>query len=165
MFIKPDKPAPENGVLNEDMPQQSLTERMEEVMQALKWGRHDVMRVGGVSSSVVSQWLGNGSKPIKTIGDVEVAIKLQQATGYNAVWLAKGKGPKMATSSQLAADALHVRQITEWARGLPADKLLKLHEYAHGLTFQDAAEGVPPQVSEARIRPNFSEDQAKAKKP
>ena len=51
-----------------DMP--NLQERLQEVMQAMKWTRTDVMRVSGQTSSVVSQWLGKGSKlkPVKSIG-------------------------------------------------------------------------------------------------
>lgn len=57
------------------------------------WDHAHLMRVTGQSSSAVSQWLGKGSKEIKSIGSLEAALRLAEATGYNALWLAEGKGP------------------------------------------------------------------------
>lgn len=72
----------------------TLKERLEEVMAACGWTHKDVVRLSGQSSSVVSQWLGKGSKEIKSIGKVEAAFALARASGYSATWLAKGIGPK-----------------------------------------------------------------------
>ena len=72
----------------------SLEERLREVMDAMNWGRQDLMRVTGQSSSVVSQWLGRGSKPIHTMGKIEAAVALERETGFLAAWIAKGIGPK-----------------------------------------------------------------------
>lgn len=66
-------------------------------MAAKTWSVGKVASVGGVSSSAVSQWLGRGgAKSSKSIGDFEVALRLQKESGYSAMWLAKGKGPKHA---------------------------------------------------------------------
>lgn len=78
------------------MPQPTLKERLEEVMTAMKWGHKDVMRVSKQSSSVVSQWLGKAEKTIKTIGKLEAAIYIERESGYSALWVAKGMGPKLA---------------------------------------------------------------------
>lgn len=78
--------------------QQTLKERLEEVMQAKGWAYADLVRESGESRSVVSQWLGHGSKLIKSIGKMEAAERLEAASGYSALWIAKGGGPKMATS-------------------------------------------------------------------
>lgn len=72
----------------------TLIDRLQEVMTAKGWDRQDLVRVSGQSSSVVSQWLGHGSKVIKTIGKQEAAEALAAASGYCALWLAKGQGPK-----------------------------------------------------------------------
>lgn len=72
----------------------TLTDRLQEVMTHMGWEHQDLMRASRQSSSVVSQWLGKTNKPIKTIGKLEAAIHLERATGYSALWLAKGLGPK-----------------------------------------------------------------------
>lgn len=65
-------------------------------MHYMRWERADLVRVSGQSSSVVSQWLGKGSKIIHTIGKVDAAFRIQQASGFHAVWVAEGIGPKFA---------------------------------------------------------------------
>jgi transcriptional regulator with XRE-family HTH domain len=77
----------------------TLTDRLEELMRVQKWTRADVLRISGVSSSVLSQWMGKGSKVIKTIGDMKAATKLSEASGYNALWIAKGEGPKHVSAA------------------------------------------------------------------
>lgn len=76
----------------------TLQERLEEVMRARGWQHADLVRVSGQSSSVVSQWLGKGSKIIKEIGKLEAALAIEAASGYSALWVATGKGPRMAAS-------------------------------------------------------------------
>ena len=95
----------------------TLTERLHEVMQAKGWTHADLMRVSGQSSSVVSQWLGKGSKAIKSIGKMEAAESIAAESGYAALWIAKGKGRKF-TAPVVAA-------------GLPAQaQALDEHELA-----------------------------------
>lgn len=72
----------------------TLKDRLEEVMAHMGWEHRDLARVSGESSSVVSQWLGKGSKEIKTIGRVSTAIRLEHASGFSATWIAEGTGPK-----------------------------------------------------------------------
>lgn len=72
----------------------TLKERLTIVMEALKWDHAKLVQVSGMSSSVVSQWLGHGSKDIHSIGNLEAALRLQEASGFSALWLAKGIGPK-----------------------------------------------------------------------
>lgn len=75
----------------------TLTERLTEMMTAMNWQQPDIIRESRQSSSVVSQWMGKGSKVIKTIGKMEAAIYLERATGFSALWLAKGIGPKLVS--------------------------------------------------------------------
>lgn len=72
----------------------TLEDRLNEVMQACGWARADLQRISGESSSVISQWMGRGSKTIRSIGSLEAALNLSAASGYSALWLAKGKGPR-----------------------------------------------------------------------
>ena len=71
-----------------------LKERIEEVKASMNWNDTQMANAAGVSRSAVSQWAGKGSKIIHTIGDVEVALNLERATGYSALWIAKGVGHK-----------------------------------------------------------------------
>ena len=86
---------------------QSLQERLAEVMAAMGWEHADVMRVSGQSSSVVSQWLGKSSKIIKTIGKIEAAQRLSDASGYGATWIAKGIPPKHVGKREGSAAVAH----------------------------------------------------------
>lgn len=74
----------------------TLEDRLREVMAAMNWTRNDLKRVSGMSSSVVSQWMGQGSKPIHTMGKIEAATAIERASGFSAAWIAKGLGPKRA---------------------------------------------------------------------
>lgn len=76
----------------------SLTERLDEVMRVCGWQHADLVRVSGQSSSVVSQWLGKGSKEIKSIGSLDAALRIQSASGFSALWVAKEQGPKHASA-------------------------------------------------------------------
>lgn len=76
----------------------TLQERLEEVMTSMGWTHGDVVRISGQSSSVVSQWRGKGTKLIKSIGKMEAAMRLSAASGYSALWIAEGEGPKMSVS-------------------------------------------------------------------
>lgn len=71
------------------------------------WEHADVMRVSGQSSSVVSQWLGKSSKIIKTIGKIEAAQRLSDASGYGATWIAKGIPPKHVGKREELAKVAH----------------------------------------------------------
>jgi transcriptional regulator with XRE-family HTH domain len=72
----------------------TLEDRLREIMTAMSWSRQDLIRVTGQSSSVVSQWLGGGSKPIHSIGRIEAALAIERESGFLAAWVAKGIGPK-----------------------------------------------------------------------
>lgn len=76
----------------------TLINRLEMLMEEKGWDHADLMRISGQSSSVVSQWLGKGSKVIKTIGKQEAAEALARESGYSALWIAKGIGPKTDTN-------------------------------------------------------------------
>lgn len=82
----------------------TLKERLIEVMGTKGWTHADVVRVSGESSSVVSQWLGKGSKEIKSIGKLEAALRLESESGFSALWIAKGTGAKLAAKVQAAAE-------------------------------------------------------------
>ena len=99
----------------------TLEERLREVMDAMGWDRTDVMRVSQQSSSVVSQWLGNASKTIKTIGKLEAAIYLERATGFSALWIAKGMGPKRAhPTAQRTSEPVRLHHVGEPSNGYTA---------------------------------------------
>lgn len=72
------------------------------------WEHADVMRISGQSSSVVSQWLGKGSKLIKSIGKVSAAVRLAEAAGVSAEWLADGTPPKYKPPPAAGAQPLRV---------------------------------------------------------
>ena len=92
------KPANYVSRLNIGVKTPTLKERLEELMQAMEWDYPDLLRESGESHSVVSQWLGRGSKTIHSIGKTQAAERLEAASGYAALWLAKGIGPKYAAA-------------------------------------------------------------------
>lgn len=99
----------------------TLQERMSELMTAKGWTVGEIARIAGVTSAAVSQWVGNGTgKQSKSIGNAEAAVRLEKASGFSWMWLAQGKGPKLAaidapiepkqlsTQAERLADALQV---------------------------------------------------------
>lgn len=97
-------------------------------MTEMGWEHADLVRVSGQSSSVVSQWLGRGSKEIHSIRKPEAAQLIAEASGYEPVWIAIGKPPeRKPTLSHNAgqhpftvntySDTKTVRApVVEWAR-------------------------------------------------
>lgn len=115
----------------------TLIERLEEVMREMSWGRDDLMRVSKQSSSVVSQWLGKSSKIIKTIGKMEAAEGIAEASGYSALWIAKGIGAKKnmvrgpgsaSTWPLLAITAARYEALTPGARLIAEGAMLQAIE-------------------------------------
>jgi len=86
----------------------TLIERLERVMAEKNWEHADLMRVSGQSSSVVSQWLGKGSKEIKTIGKHEAAEAIARESGFSALWIAKGLGPEKPATREPAVEHSHL---------------------------------------------------------
>ncbi len=73
----------------------TLIERLREVMASKEWTTpQQLADVAGVTRSAAAQWLGQGSKIIHTIGSQRAAENLERETGYCALWIAKGDGPK-----------------------------------------------------------------------
>jgi len=69
-----------------------LKARLEFVMAECRWSRADLVSASGETSSVVSQWLGHGSKPIKSIAKLEAAVGIANRSGFNPLWIARGIG-------------------------------------------------------------------------
>lgn len=65
-----------------------LSDRIKAVLEEPDVRPHAVAKAAGVEPEIVSQWL---SGEIKTIG-LDQAVGIQEAFGYNAVWLVMGKG-------------------------------------------------------------------------
>lgn len=80
----------------------TLQERLAEVMRACQWTHADLVRISGQSSSVVSQWRGKSSKIIKSIGSLDAAQRIEAASGYAALWVATGQGPKLKAQESAA---------------------------------------------------------------
>lgn len=61
-------------------------------MAATGWKVGDIAELCAVSSSAVTQWKDGPTKSIT----LEPAIKIERASGYSALWIASGKGEKLA---------------------------------------------------------------------
>ncbi|WP_371435919.1 S24 family peptidase [Polaromonas sp.] len=70
----------------------TLQDRIAELMTSTGWKVGDIAELCGVTSSAVTQWKDG---PTKTI-TLEPAIKIERASGFSALWIASGKGEKMA---------------------------------------------------------------------
>ncbi len=82
------------------MENMSLKERLELFMREMNLGPTDLVQRSGQSRSVVSQWLGNGSKEIKSIGKMEAAEGIAEGSPFRALWLARGMGPRYRVDAQ-----------------------------------------------------------------
>ncbi len=94
----------------------TLQERLTEVMASKSWTHADLVRASGQSSSVVSQWLGKGSKTIHTIGKIEAAEALERESGFSALWLAKGILPKTRASIEPGPDIKGRVPLISWVQ-------------------------------------------------
>lgn len=126
----------------------TLKERLEEVMQAMGWEHQDLMRVSGQTSSVVSQWLGKGSKEIKSIGKLEAVIGIEKESGFSAMWVGKGIGPKRAPTRSGPATlntggptpAEVIEQLAALLATLPPSQRGAVASNLHGLAMDGGAE-------------------------
>lgn len=86
----------------------ALTDRIEELMEATGWDVQQVAAIAEVTPSAVRQWLGRGSKEIKSIA-LEAAVLLGERSGFRPLWISKGKGPKFPNvfdvSARVVADS------------------------------------------------------------
>lgn len=117
-------------------------------MDAMGWQQADLKRVSRQTNSVVSQWLGKGSKLIKSIGKMEAAENIEQASGYAALWIAKGVGPKRVTAGPLSARESPAQymtpsqvldQLSDILARLPADRRRAVAENLAGLAMEGGA--------------------------
>lgn len=70
----------------------TLQDRIAELMTTTGWKVGDIAELCGVTSSAVTQWKDGPTKSIT----LEPAIKIERASGYSALWIASGKGEKLA---------------------------------------------------------------------
>lgn len=75
----------------------TLSKRILEIVDA-GYKKADIARAAGKSSAAVAQWISGDTKEIKA----DSAAGIQAATGFSAVWIATGKGPKMVGVSNVA---------------------------------------------------------------
>lgn len=106
----------------------TLIERLKEVMAVKGWDNpQQIATVAGVSRSAAAQWLGQGSKIIHTIGNMQAAENLERATGFKALWIAKGDGPKHVNAKDLPKDDWPLPLIDEEkVRSLDSKDLVRL---------------------------------------
>lgn len=66
-----------------------LKDRILEIVNA-GYSKAEIARAAGKTPSAVTQWLTGETKEIKA----DAAAGIQEKTGFNAVWIATGKGPR-----------------------------------------------------------------------
>lgn len=123
----------------------TLIERVQDLIDATGWDVDHIAKVAGVSASAVYQWLGKGTKTIHSIGKIEAAIRLERASGFSALWLAKGQGPKMVAAQPAAA--INVRAVLQFHREFlatlsPLDQTLAQTAFKHFLDHPQDMEAV-----------------------
>lgn len=74
----------------------ALSDRIQEIVAA-GYKKSAIAKAAGKSAAAVSQWLSGETKEIKA----DSAAGIQAVTGFSAVWIATGKGPKMAAVSNV----------------------------------------------------------------
>src|SRR5690606_30688118 len=68
----------------------NLKERVEWVMHLTRWSKSELARRANVSRAAPTDWTKGGVQALSA----EVAYRLAQATGFDAMWLATGDGEK-----------------------------------------------------------------------
>ena len=82
----------------------ALADRMKELESQFGLTVGEIAKLCGVTSSAVSQWFGKGDKPSKEIGSVRAAVMLERRTGWSALWIAYGEGPKICASGVVGGE-------------------------------------------------------------
>lgn len=77
---------------------QTLQERIAELMDATGLTVGGMAEIAGVTSSAATQWKDGPTKSLKT----GPATKLASATGFSAMWIATGEGPKKLSQGSAA---------------------------------------------------------------
>ena len=72
-----------------------LADRMKELEDQFGLTVGEIAKLCGVTSSAVSQWFGTKGKASNEIGSVRAAVMLERRTGWSALWIAYGEGPKI----------------------------------------------------------------------
>lgn len=72
----------------------ALKDRIQALLDA-GFTRTEIAKAAKKSQSAVTQWLSGDTKELKS----DSAAGIQAATGFSAVWLATGIGPRMATDN------------------------------------------------------------------
>lgn len=90
----------------------TLQERIAELMEATGWKVGDIAGLCNISSSAVTQWKEGPTKSIT----LEPAIKLERASGFSALWIASGKGEKLARPASHEDDAEYAGEIKKLKR-------------------------------------------------
>ena len=87
-ILNKDKASPLNDLagLIDDM---ALKDRINEIIKA-GYSKAEIARAAGKTPSAVTQWLTGETKEIKA----DSAAGIQAKTGFSAVWIATGKGPR-----------------------------------------------------------------------
>lgn len=76
------------------IPEMPLSDRIKIVIDA-GFTRTQIAKAAGKSQGAVTQWLSGDTKELKS----DSAAGIQALTGFSAVWLATGKGPRMAVDA------------------------------------------------------------------
>lgn len=76
----------------------ALKDRIQALLDA-GFTRTQIAKAAKKSQSAVTQWLSGDTKELKS----DSAAGIQAVTGFNAVWLATGHGPKMAAEASNVA--------------------------------------------------------------
>lgn len=81
----------------------TLQDRIAEIMSATGLTVGQIAEITGVSSSAVTQWKDGPTKSLKAVP----AARLASKTGYSAVWISSGEGPKrLSSASSFDANAV-----------------------------------------------------------
>lgn len=75
----------------------SLSKRILEIVGA-GYKKSAIARAAGKSPAAVTQWISGETKEIKA----DSAAGIQAVTGFSAVWIATGKGPKMVATGNVS---------------------------------------------------------------
>lgn len=76
----------------------ALSDRILEIVDA-GYKKSAIARAAGKSPAAVTQWISGETKEIKA----DSAAGIQAVTGFSAVWIATGKGPKMVAVGNVTA--------------------------------------------------------------
>lgn len=120
----------------------SLSERLQEAIEASGKSKAEIARACNITQASINHWMTGKTRSLRA----ETALALEQITGFSAVWLTSGRGPKLAEhTSQEPRQTTEMRSLEKVLQAIPEGKRLVAYQDALQTLIGHLAPSAPTQ--------------------